>query len=123
MPTEIVIAIVGLLASVGAAIVASRGQARVTAEGLYKELCKSQQERIAQLVTQIEGNEREIRELQTQVIAAQTRIAQLEGESQRKDARIMEQGQRIKALEAENVTLREEIDKLRQQRRRPTKTP
>jgi chromosome segregation ATPase len=113
MLTEaVVIAIVGVLGSIAAAIIASRRQARTTASGLYTELCKSQQGRIAQLTEQIEGNEREIRELQASLITAQTAIAEIRGEKERLAARVAE-------LERENTELRAQIEAL--QKRRGTK--
>jgi chromosome segregation ATPase len=113
MLTEaVVIALIGTLASVIAAVIASRQQARTTASGLYTELCKSQQGRIAQLVQQLDNNEREIRELQAALIQAQTAIAEIRGEKERLANRVTE-------LERENTELRAQIEAL--QKRRGTK--
>ena len=110
MLTEaVVIAIVGVLGSIAAAIIASRRQARTTASGLYTELCKSQQGRIAQLVAQLDNNEREIRELQAALIQAQTAIAEIRGEKERLANRVTE-------LERENAELRAQIEALQKRR-------
>ena len=116
MSTEIIIAAIGVVASVITAMIASRSQARTSAANLYVELSESQQKRIAALTAQLENNERRIAELQTALITAQTRIAALEGESKRKDEKIEEQELRIQALEAENVQLRALVERLQSKR-------
>lgn len=102
----IVIAALGLIGSIVAALVASRAQARTTATGLYIELCKAQQERIGQLLQQVRTNEAEITRLREAVINATARIAELESQNKHLAADLIAAQKRIEVLEAENESLR-----------------
>lgn len=118
MPTEaVIIALIGTVASIVAAIVASRAQARVTATGLYVELCKSQQERIAQLTAQIKGNEAQIKVLSEGALEDRQRIDLLEADNKRLQGSLSAANGRIATLEEENQNLRNMIKLLQKKPR------
>ena len=112
MPPEIIIAAIGVIASLGAAIVASRAQARTSAASLYTNLCADLLKERADLVERLNSNEAEIRKLQCALIEAQTAIAEIKGEKERLAARVTE-------LERENTDLKAQIEAL--QRKRSTR--
>ena len=118
----IIIAIVGLLGSILAAVFASRAQARTTAAGLYAELCKAQQTRIGQLMEQMHNNEQEIERLRTIVTSATARITELESRNRQLETDLTAAQSRIESLESENENLRQTLKSMQSTRRKRQST-
>lgn len=100
----IIIAAIGLIASVIAALIASKAQTRSTSTALYAELCKGQQARIDQLTKRVVENEAQIESLQAE-------LCSLREERERLEKRVAE-------LERENASLRAQIEALEKRKGR-----
>lgn len=95
----IIIAVIGLLASVAVAYLQSRHTTRATAQSMYNSLCEAQQERIQQLQSRLDKNEQELGRLRQELAAMRA-----ENETLRN---------RVRALEDERAELLAEIAKLK----------
>ncbi len=112
MPVEaIIVAVIGLLASIGAALIAGREQARTTSVTLYTELCRGQQLRIDQLGRRLSENEAEIETLRLRIKMLEDENAAMRAENQALQLRVQE-------LERENESLMRLIAALQDKRRK-----
>ncbi len=97
----VIVAMVGLLASVIVAYVQSRHTGKKTATEMYNALCEAQQERIAQLQDRLDKNEAELERLRRELADMRTENVTLRG--------------KIKKLEEERAELQLQLTALQQQ--------
>ena len=97
----IIIAGIGLLASVVVAYLQSRHTTKATASSMYNSLCEAQQDRIQQLQERLERNETELERLHAELVALRQENAALR--------------ERVRALEDERAELLAKIARLTRQ--------
>lgn len=100
----VIIAVLGLLASVIVAYVQSRHTGKKTATEMYNALCEAQQERITQLQERLDRNEAELERLRAELVTMRTENAALR--------------EKIKKLEEERAVLQTQLTALQQQQDR-----
>jgi len=98
----IIIAALGLVASILGSVITARRDAKKTAANMYAQLCQDQQKRIEQLQARLDKNEQELERMQAELATMREENTKLRN--------------RVRALEDERAELLAEIAELKQQR-------